>query len=301
MNLLRAFDRYWLAPVPAARLALLRILIGAYALLYLVVRFPNLRSVARFDRIDFHPVGLAAVLSEPLPSSVVTALPLLALACAVPFVVGFRYRIFGPLFAALFLWVTTYRNSFGMIFHTENLLSLQLLLVGLAPAADAFSLDARRLAAAPEPDGRYGWAIRAMVWVTVIAYVLAGIAKLKLAGFTWLDGELLRRHIAHDNLRKLELGSYHAPLGAALVRYAAPFQLFAVLTVLIELGAPTALLGRRLAIVWCLAAWCFHVGVLALMAIPFPYQLSLIAYAPFVEVERFRELVAGLRRRYSAR
>lgn len=301
MNLLRAFDRYWLTPVPATRLALLRILIGGFALLYLIVRFPALRSVARFDRIDFHPVGLATTLAEPLPAWLVTLPLLLALACAVPFLVGFRYRIFGPLFAALFLWVTTYRNSFGMIFHTENLLALQLLLLGLAPAADAFSFDARRLAAAPEPDGRYGWAIRAMMWVTVIAYVLAGLAKLKLAGFTWLDGELLRRHIAHDNLRKLELGSYHAPLGATLVRYSAPFQLLAVLTVFIELGAPIALFGRRLAIAWCLAAWSFHVGVVALMAIPFPYQLSLIAYAPFVEVERFREFALAVRRRYSAR
>jgi hypothetical protein len=299
MNLLRVFDRYWLLPVPAARLALLRILIGAYALIYLLVRFQNLRSVARFDRADFRPVGLATLLTEPLPAIVVTAVTLLALALALPFVLGFRYRIFGPLFAIAFLWVTTYRNSFGMVFHTENLLALQLLLVGLAPAADAFAVDAVELAT-PEPDGRYGWAIRAMTWVTVIAYVLAGVAKLKLAGLAWLDGELLRRHIAHDNLRKLELGSFHAPLGAALVRYAAPFQLFSVLTVLIELGAPLALLGRRFALAWCLAAWSFHVGVLALMAIPFPYQLSLIAYAPFFELERWRELLTRLRRGYSA-
>jgi hypothetical protein len=298
MNLLRAFDRYWLAPVPAARLALLRILIGGYALIYLLVRFQNLRSVARFDRADFRPVGLAGVLAEPLPNAVVTGLTLLALASAVPFVIGFRYRIFGPLFAIAFLWVTTYRNSFGMIFHTENLLALQLLLVGVAPAADAFSVGTRGVAA-PAADGRYGWAIRAMTWVTVIAYVLAGLAKLKLAGLTWLDGELLRRHIAHDNLRKLELGSFHAPLGAALVRYAAPFQLLSLVTVVIELGAPLALLGRRLGFAWCVGAWLFHVGVLALMAIPFPYQLSLIAYAPFFEVERWRELGARWRRRAS--
>jgi hypothetical protein len=284
--------------MPAARLALLRILIGGYALIYLLVRFQNLRSVARFDRADFHPVGLARVLTEPLPNAIVTGLTLLALAGAVPFVLGFRYRIFGPLFAIAFLWVTTYRNSFGMVFHTENLLALQLLLLGVAPAADAFSLGTPAVAA-PEADARYGWPIRAMTWITVIAYVLAGIAKLKLAGFTWLDGELLRRHIAHDNLRKLELGSFHAPLGAALVRYTAPFQLFSLLTLAIELGAPIALLGRRWGLVWCLAAWLFHVGVLALMAIPFPYQLSLIAYAPFFEVERWRELWSRLRRRRS--
>jgi len=295
MKLLLAFDRYWFAPAPAARLAILRLLIGASALVYLLIRFQNLRSVGHFDPADFHPVGLAAALSAPLPAPLVTGLTLLAVLTAVPFLIGFRYRVFGPLFAAVFLWVTTYRNSFGMVFHTENLLCVQLLLVGLAPAADAFSFDARRLATPPEPAGHYGWAIRAMTWVIVIAYVLAGLAKLKLAGFTWLDGELLRRHIAYDNLRKLELGSFHAPLGAVLVRYSVPFQAFAILTVFIELGAPIALLGRRFAIAWCLAAWLFHIGVIALMAIPFPYQLAFVAYAPFFEVERYRALPAYLR------
>ena len=35
-----------------------------------------------------------------------------------------------------------------------------------------------------------------------------------------------------------------------------------------------------------MAAWGFHVGVLALMAIVFPYQLIGLAYAPLVRCER---------------
>jgi hypothetical protein len=125
-----------------------------------------------------------------------------------------------------------------------------------------------------------------MTWLTATCYVLAGLAKLKLAGPVWLEGDLLRAQVAYDNLRKIELGSSYATLGAALVHYAAPFLVLAVLTVALELGAPVALLGRRIAAVWAVAAWSFHIGVEALMAIPFPYQLSFVAYAAFFDVER---------------
>ena len=44
--------------------------------------------------------------------------------------------------------------------------------------------------------------------------------------------------------------------------------------------------AQRLARGWVLAAWAFHLGVVALMAIAFPYPLSGIAYASFLPVER---------------
>src|SRR5690606_24095402 len=59
----------------------------------------------------------------------------------------------------------------------------------------------------------------------------------------------------------------------------------------VELGAPLALLHRRVAHAWVAAAWCFHAGVLALMAIAFPYQLAVVAFAPLLPVERLRWLV----------
>jgi hypothetical protein len=59
-----------------------------------------------------------------------------------------------------------------------------------------------------------------------------------------------------------------------------------VLTVTVELGAWVALLGGRWRTAWVVAAWLFHVGVLALMAILFAYQLSGVAFAPFFRLER---------------
>lgn len=287
MKLLSAFDRYWYAPAPAERLAWLRALVGGYALVYLIVRYPALTAVTRFHAAEFEPTGPVALLGSPLPPALVHAVAVLAVVAGAAFVAGVRYRLSAPLFALSFLWVTSYRSSFGMKFHTENLVALHLLLLAVAPAADALSFDARRRRApAPEPHGRYGWVIRAMCAVTVVTYVLAGVAKLKLAGTEWVTGDVIRAQIAYDNLRKIELGSLHSPLGAALVRASWPFPFLAWTTMALELGAPIALFGGRLARVWVFVAFAFHVGVLALMAIAFPYQLSFIAYLSFFEVER---------------
>ena len=54
------------------------------------------------------------------------------------------------------------------------------------------------------------------------------------------------------------------------------------MTILVELLAPLALVWKRFAVVWITSAWLFHVGVLALMAILFPYQVTAIAFAPLV-------------------
>lgn len=293
---------WWLAPLPAVRLALLRVAIGSFALVYTTVRAPNLVSVAEFAPSRFDPVGLAALLPAPLPAWLLELSVGLTLLSALAFTLGWRFRRSGPVFALLLLAVTSYRNSWGMIFHTENLLVLHVLLLAGSPASDRLSWDARAARDGSRGDdaagdGRYGWPVRAMSLVTVVAYVVAGIAKLKLSGGTWLGGELLRAQIAYDNLRKLELGTSVSPLGPWLVRHPPLFPALAGLTMLVELGAPLALLGRRVTWAWVAAAWAFHLGVLLMMSIAFVYQLSGFAYLAFFPLERWLSRSAWLSRR----
>jgi hypothetical protein len=53
-----------------------------------------------------------------------------------------------------------------------------------------------------------------------------------------------------------------------------------------ELAAPVALLGGRIALIWSFGAWTFHLGVLLLMAIFFPYPLTGVAFASLFPIER---------------
>lgn len=274
----------WFAPAPAERLAAMRLMLGVFTLVYLATQLPLWFADAQFHAGDFHPLGVVRVLGGPLPRALRLALPLVTMALAISFTLGVAYRWLAPAFALALLFTLTYRNSWGMPFHTENLLVLHALVLAVVPAADAWSVDARGRAA-PAHE-RYGWPLRALAVITVIAYVLAGVAKLRLGGWAWTDGDALREQIAIDNLRKHLMGAPMSPIAATFLEHTWLMHAMAIGTMIVELGAPLALLHRRVALAWSLAAWGFHVGVLALMAIVFPYQLIGLAYAPLLRAER---------------
>jgi len=287
MSWLRALDARFLAAAPPERLATVRFLTGAFACGYLLVRAPVLADFRRTPGV-FRPVGLAAWLHGPLPPSWVFALFGLTLLLGVCFTLGWRFRLSGPAFALLVLWVTSYRSSWSMLFHNENLLALHLLVLGCCDAAAALSLDARSAhsQAATTPHARYGWPVRLLSVITTCVYVVAAVAKLKITGLSWMDGDVLRNYIAFDAMRKSQIGTLHSPLAGYLVQVGWPYIGLSILTLLVELGGPIALLNRRLTRLWVLGAWGFHLGVLLSMAIAFPYPLSGVAFASMFECEK---------------
>jgi hypothetical protein len=233
------------------------------------------------------------VLDAPLPPSVVLAIAIATCILLAAFVAGFAFRVTGPLAALALLWVLTYRNAWGQVFHTENLLVLHVIALGLSPAADAWALGAPR----PPAAAGYGWAIKLLAALTAATYLLAGIAKLRIAGLDWLDGELLRNQIAVDNLRKALLGDHVAPFAHLVLDHPSPLVVFSAATFVIELGAPLALLGRRLGHAWAAGAWGFHLGIVLLMNIWFPYPLVGMAFLPLLPAEKVIHAAQGIRRR----
>jgi hypothetical protein len=261
---------------PARRLAILRVLTGGFALIYLVCRFPYFLDLADLNAVRWDPPLPLAWLDRPPSGGVVVAVLVLAIASGVAYVVGWRFRWTGPTFAVLLLAVLSYRNAWGHVFHNDNLLVLHVLIVGVSPAADRGG----------EEDVRYGFPLRLAAVVTVLTYVVTGIAKLRYAGFDWLTGDTLLNQIAFDNARKKVLGDEYSPLAASAAAHPWLFRPMGLLTVVVELGAPVALISRRWAAAWSASAWAFHMGILALMWISFVYPLSLIAFAPFFRLER---------------
>ena len=136
----------------------------------------------------------------------------------------------------------------------------------------------------PAADVRYGWPLRLAALITVLTYVVTGIAKLRYAGGDWVSGDTLLNQIAFDNARKKVLGDAYSPLAARSLSSGRGSDRW-VRHPRGRAGAPVALLGRRWARVVG-GGVVLHVGILALMAIGFPYPLSLIAFAPFFRCER---------------
>ena len=300
------------------RLGLIRVLVAGYATGWTAARAPHLLDHLDFDARRFDPVGVLAPLAGPPAGIAVIAAVAATIAFGAAATLGWRYRLTGPALAMFFLAVTTYRNSWGQIFHTENLVALHLAVLAIAPADRHWTLSPRRRpgpghrpaarrdgddgrwaardgrvpvpAAAARRDGDGGrWAVRALAVATVAGYVVAGVAKLRNGGAAWLDGEVLVNQVAFDNARKDVLGDVMSPLAGFFVenRWLARPAVWASMAV--ELGAPLALLGRRAAAAWSLAAWGFHLAILVLMAIVFPYHLLGLALIPLLPLEEWTQ------------
>ena len=285
-SLLEKLDRWWYAPFPALRLATLRTLVGGFAWVYLLIRAPYFASLAEQPERFFRPVGVLAWLSQPVSAGALQGVIAAALLAGAAFVTGAWFRLAGPAFAVLFLVVTTYGSCFGMVFHHENIVALQLFVLGFSASADTRSLDARRSLAPPVEDGRHGWPVRLLCALLVATYLLAGIAKLKGVGLEWLTGEALRDQIAYNGLRKLSFGERLPFFTAFLVQHAWLCLPLAWATLAFELGAPLALLGRRASLIWSSVAWGFHVAVLITMSISFFYPLTGLAFLCLFEAEK---------------
>jgi hypothetical protein len=278
------------AVAPPERLAMLRILTGGFALVYLVVRLPVFLALAD-RRTGFDGVGVANLLDGPVSGVVVDATVAATALGGLAFVLGWRFRVAGPLFAMGMLALGSYRGSWGQLLHFENLMVLYLVIVALSPAADAWSIDARRrtprrIGDGPAESTAYGWPIALAGLVLVITYVIAGIAKLRYGGLDWVFGDTLRNHVAYAAARLDLLGGTPSPLAGWAVRLDGMWPFVAAATIVIELAAPVALFGGRRRTVWVIAAWAMHVGILAFMLIGFPFPLFLVAFAPLYRVER---------------
>lgn len=274
----------WLAPVvPARRLAVVRIAVGVFACLWLAGVSVDLLARAGFDPARFQAVGLAAWTGRVAPAVVGVAI-VATLGLGVAWVLGVGFRVVGPTFGMGLAWLLSYRNSWGHMSHGEHLLVLQVGVLALAPAADALRL--RGGGSEPEEDGRYGWPLRLLVLVTVSTYAIAGLAKLRGGGWAWLSGDTVRLHVAHEALRVGLVGGTVSPLAELLVPHAWLFAVAAWGTVVLEVGAPLALLGGRVRTGWICGIWGMHVGIAAVMGIVFTYPLSGVAFVGFVAGER---------------
>lgn len=282
------FGRWFFRPAPPVRLAATRAVVAGWSLVYLGRRWRLLAEVAGGRRRDFRPVGVVRVLRRPLPVRLVQATVVATYIDAAAVTVGWRHRQTGPAWAALLLWTVTYRNSWSMVFHNDNLLVLHAVVLGCAPgAADMLAVGGSRAPGLAGPHWRYGWPLQLMSALTALTYLLAGIAKVcGPLGWRWAGGAALRSQVEADAVRKDLLSKGSSPVAAALCERDALWRTMAVGSLALELGAPAALLSRRLGRGWSLAAWSLHAGIFAIMRIRFRYQLAGVAYGSFLDLER---------------
>lgn len=298
IGVLGRVDRWLLSSAPPERLAVLRLAVGGYALVNVVISVGEFARLADRSATQFEPVGLAVFLDGPVSAVVLWSLFAVSLVSGMAFVAGASYRLAGPVFAISTLAWATYHASWGQMLHFEHLVTLHLLVLGFSPAADALSLAARnKRSARAGPSVRYGWPIRLLAIVTVVTYFLAAVAKLRVSGWAWADGTTLGNHIAYSATRLDLLGEPRPPLSTFVIRQEALLGPMALVGLGVELLAPLALLGGWFRRVWVPSVLLFHLGTLTTMFVFFSFNGLGFALLPLYRLEAIVEWLGRRRDR----
>ena len=283
-GVLRRVDHWLLSTAPPERLAILRLAIGAYALVTVLVNVGEFARLGSRSARQFEPVGLAGFLDGPVSPVVLWSLFGVLMMSGAAFIAGAWCRLAGPIFALCTLAWATYHASWGQMLHFEHLVTLHLLLLGFSPAAEALSFDARnRTSARLGSSVRFGWPIRLMAIVTATTYVLAAIAKIRASGWAWIDGVTLSNHIAYSATRLDLLGGPRPPLATFVIGQE-------------WLIRPAALLGGWFRRLWVPTVLLFHLGILTTMFVFFSYNGLGFALLPLYRLEAIVEWFQQRRR-----
>lgn len=292
-------ERLLYGEAPARRLGLLRVGVGLYWVVRLLRSREKVAALVRVDPEHWAPEGVAVWLPGPPPGERFDVLWALTIGAGVLWTLGLGWRVVAPLFAALLLFVMSYRLSWGQLHHEAHLPTLHVLALACTPAAAAVSLDARlrgrrwarALATTTDdpitPSWRWGWPVRLVCLVTVATYTAAGVAKLTgSAGAGWGHGANLLAQVGFTGLHQEFLASGALPSVAFLYRHPELVGPLGLLTLVLEAGAAVALLDRRIGWIWAVGVCAMHWGIRGVMGIEFPYPLSGMAFLSFFPLER---------------
>lgn len=286
---------FLLATAPAERIALLRIATGCFSLWYLLDRYKMLKNIFATDLSFYNPVGIMKFFNVPLNPSLGTVLLLVTIVLNFLYIIGWRFKWTGPMFALLLLIFFCYRNSWSMIYHNYNLLVLHVMVIGFASSSDALSADSagkKNNIGNGKIDWRYGWPIKLICVITVITYVLSGVAKISGdLSWDWLSGDSMRSQLAVDALRKELFAIPVSDIFKWLYFHNWIFLTIGILTLLIELCAPLFMLNKRMIAVWIFLAFITHWGVFFIMGISFFYHMTGIVFLSFLKPEKWLNFI----------
>jgi hypothetical protein len=277
----------------ASSLGLARVLVFGIWLYHLAV--DPLERLSELPRTAFEPPGVLAVVPEPLwdvalRSSSLLAFKLGLLLALVLVVLGIlpSRLLLGLTAAGLVVYQGLVRSFSGHMNHAELALLYISMLFVFFPVFDGLTVRswrANRAGGSPSRRGPvdrapYVAGMLAACLVLSLTYFFVGAVRL-WKGIDLFGTSTLRDLVASFGLQDGRLdGAAVVPAGTQAALLAVPllvFQAAFVVSTVIELAAPLAVLSRRLRPIIVLSLLLFHLAILVAMNVPFTENMFLLA------------------------
>ncbi len=305
------FALFWFQPSAPTSLAVNRILFYGIVLYYygFVFSRADFAAWAAFPDAFWDPIWYFRWLHLPALSA--GALGVLALVWKMSLAfsaLGLFTRASSAVSLVLGAYLLGLMQCFGKTHHFDYPVLIVLGILALSRCGDALSLDrafraragsaAGAAAAEVSPSGEYTWPIR-LVWVlTALVFFGAGVSKLRRSGLPWILSEnmryvLLSHHYSHEP--PTTWGLYVAQTAWAP-------RLMGLLTILLEVGAPLALLGRTLRWIFIPGLLMMQIGIHLLTGAFEPFWYLYVFWVPWDRLASFfkARMPAGVTARAAA-
>lgn len=292
----RTFVRKFVGEATPQSLGAIRLV--TCATLLIATSLEDLGSVALLPpemRTGMGSIGLLSALPLGFERLVVSAPALRALQYSTGLflflgMIGWLTRIVIPLAAVGHFLVLGILIDYSFFWH-QNLVPLYLLLVlSFTPCGDGLSVDRlwrlyRGRSVREHALAVYGWS-RYLCWVVIVLpYVQSGLAKIRIAGWSWWNATNMRAMLYIDSLTPREYG-WHAALRLA----SAPDAVFTVLgvaTVFLEVSYVLVLFSRAARRILPAMMVAVHLGILLLQKILFLDLILLqLVFVDFSSIRR---------------
>ena len=318
------WEHYWFRPSPLVDLAIVRLIAVGFQLWHLATMRP-LSAVADLQTLPdfmYAPLVVIRVMLLPFgwqyhpPADVIVGVYWATLAVGVLAFLGYRTTLCLLVFAAGNLFLQGYLYSFHEVHHPEAIVMITLLLLALAPAGGALSVDdlRRRLRAVddglrvpPDPladEHRFArWPLLLVQWMFALIYLSAAYHKLSWGGLEWMNGWTLQYYMLQDAMRwgseSAGTGTGYAAepgVGVWIAQHHGMMRVASWLSILFESTFWLVLVVPRLALLYLPIGIGFHATVYVLQRVSFFSFVWL--YGVFVP---WRDVLARLRLWLAAR
>lgn len=273
----RRVSRFWSSSVPVKRVTWLRILLYAGILFFTYDWYWYLVDFGK-AAVFYKPILLLKLLGVPFPSAEVSLILciLLVLSC-MAVIFSFQMVLSSVIVAALFVLIQGWINSFEKIDHTFATLTYAIILM-------PFLLYQQQMANRHHSSVQAGWPLQLIKLSISLVYFMAGLEKLLISGWHWLDKETFRSYIF---LHQVPLGLWIAKsdfLSVLLPLFALVFQLSFI----------SILFFPRLTAIFLLAGIAFHMGTYLLLQVGWYFNAWVLVYIFFINWESLEKRIRSL-------
>jgi hypothetical protein len=269
---LRAIDRFVFAAEDARRLAAMRI--GLFGLVAVrLATSGDFAAVAGQPPALFDPISLFELLPSMPSPGLTSVLQVLGVIACLLAAAGIWPRASFPAAFAIAVFLNLMLNATGKVVHNDVLAILCLLPLLAAPRAATEAWAVRRAAPPARRGIAYGWPVRTAMIVVGLAYLIAGLQKLRYSGFDWF---------ASDNLRFVLWASSDAQgspndLALFVADHDWLAHAFATMTIAVEVGFILCLPFARLRWLLVPAVVGLHLGIWLAMGLNYlPQALTVV-------------------------